>query len=321
MLARLMRARAFVLLVGAPVLVACHSAARDARAALASSAGLQRLDGACFMWVEAECNDGPLDLAGLGFDRELTLGVGGPDLTLTFDTDIASQACFSTAVWSAKPASEGGLWRFEPRALVTLPPEQKCGANESEPTDGILHMSGEVLEIGLHRSPWCRGFDARFVYRRVEPKRLDARRVVTRYVAAFARADAAAMAALFVDAGALVEPFTKTDDGNYKRHEGRAAVRAWYASAFASAPWLALRLLSIEPGAAEGQLIARWEYMDAHLAEPLRGRNLFVIAGGEIFETELQLVDDPKPIADLPVAPVAAQVSPKQPTDLGQGPK
>ena len=69
-----------------------------------------------------------------------------------------------------------------------------------------------------------------------------------RYAAAFNRRDADAMAALFVDTGALVEPFTRTDDGNYKRHEGRAAVRAWYASAFASAPWLALRLLAIEPG-------------------------------------------------------------------------
>jgi SnoaL-like protein len=316
-----MRARAAVLLLGMPVLVACQGARRDSRTALASSAALQRLDGARFMWVEAECNDGPLDLAAVGFDRELTLGVGGADLALTFDTDIASQACFSTAVWLAKPASEGGLWRFEPRALVTLPPDQKCGAIESEPTDGVLHMSGEVLEIALHRSPWCRGFDARFVYRRVEPKRLDARQVVTRYAAAFAAGDAAAVAALFVDAGALVEPFTKTDDGNYKRHEGRAAVRAWYASAFASTPWLALRLISIEPGVAVGQLSAGWEYMDAHLAEPLRGRNLFVIAGGEIYETELQLIDDPKPVADPPEARAATQTRPQRPADPTRGPR
>jgi hypothetical protein len=45
--------------------------------------------------------------------------------------------------------------------------------------------------------------------------------------------------------------------------------------------------------------------MDPGLEAPLHGRNLFVIAGGEIYEAELQLVDDPRPVRPLSRAPEA----------------
>jgi ketosteroid isomerase-like protein len=287
--------------------IGCHDGGPKGQTALGASAAFRALDHSHFDWMEAECNDGELDLAKLGFERELTLELRTGSLMLTFDTELATQGCFSTAVWAAKPGNTPELWRFEPQALVTLPADAKCGAVERDARDGALVLSGDMLEVVTHGSPWCRGFDARFVYRRSEPKRLDPQRVVTRYVAAFNRADAVALAALFVDTGSLVEPFTRTEDGNYKRHDGRDAVRAWYEAAFRSTPWHALRLTSIEPGTAEGQLIAQWEYMDGGLTQPLRGRNLFVIAGGEIYETELQLIDDPKP-SDAP-APAPGAVS------------
>jgi hypothetical protein len=81
------------------------------------------------------------------------------------------------------------------------------------------------------------------------------------------------------------------------RHEGREAIEAWLTSAFNSVPWLALQLRDVETLDERGQVLATWRYFDAKLAEPLAGRNLFVLAGEEIFATELQLVSEPVPVS------------------------
>jgi hypothetical protein len=285
--------------VAAVVHAGCASAGATSQPAApnGAAAALGQVDDSRWTWVEAECNDGPLDLARLGFEREVTLDVHGANggLLLTFDTEIVTQGCSATSVWLATPAGERDLWKLEPQAVVAMPPDGECGARERDSTLGTLRMSSDLFEVVAQGSNWCRGFDARFVYRRAPARRLTARDVVTRYVAHFNRGDAQAIAELFVDSGSLIEPFTRTDDGNYRRHDGRGSVRSWYASAFAAAPWHALRLLSIAPGPAEGHVIADWEYMDAHLSAPFTGRNLFVVAGGEIYETEIQLVTDPTP--------------------------
>lgn len=280
----------------AAAVTSCAGAGGGASALASPYSALSRIDGSRWTWVEAECNDGALNLARLGFEREFTLDVRGREgtLLLTFDTELVTAGCSATSVWIARPAGDAELWQLEPQAVVSVPAEGECGARERDATLGTLRMSADVFEIVTQRSSWCRGFDARFVYRRAPARRLLPRDIVTRYVAHFNRGDANAVAGLFVDSGALVEPFTRTDDGNYKRHEGRARVRAWYANAFASAPWHALRLVALAPGAEAGHVIAEWEYMDPHLSEPLVGRNLFVVAGGEIYETEIQLVADPK---------------------------
>lgn len=305
-------------LIAVPALVALAAACQGGVASGADTIGpaaeFARLDGARFVWLEAECSDGSLDLARLGFERELTLGVGKGTLRLTFDTELATEGCASTAVWLAKPAEHSARWRFEPEAVVPWPPALKCGAEEREAVEGELRLSDDLLEVVTRRSNWCRGFDARFVFRRAEPRRLEPRAVVARYAAHFNRADADAIAQLFVETGSLVEPFSRTDDGNYRRHEGRSAVRDWYAAAFTSTPWLALQLRAIEPGREAGQVVASWEYMDARLASPLHGRNLFVIAGGEIYETEVQLIDDPSPAPAGP-EPKAAATGPQPKTN------
>jgi len=290
---------ALALVLGLSLFSSVHCAGSNASSGAQATGGAQatlaRIAGSRWTWVEAECNDGALDLARLGFEREFTLDVREGSLLLTFDTELVTAGCSATSVWLARPAGDAELWQLEPQAVVSEPPDGECGARERDATLGTLRMSSDVFEIVTHRSSWCRGFDARFVYRRAPARRLSPHDVVVRYVAHFNRGDARAIADLFVDSGALVEPFTRTDDGNYKRHEGRARVRVWYENAFSSAPWHALRLLALSPGAETGHVIAQWEYMDPHLSEPLTGRNLFVVAGGEIYETEIQLVSDPKP--------------------------
>jgi hypothetical protein len=289
--------------------IACHSNRASTLPPRAAHAELSRYDDSTWQWVEAECSDGDLELGRVGLDRQLTLQSDDQGaLTLIVETELATEGCYASAEWLATVSADAGF-HFEPRALLSLPPDVECGAVDREPVQGSLRIRGDELEMITHGSAWCRGFDARFVYRRAESRRLSPRQVVTRYVGAFNRRDPKALAALFVDGGSLIEPFTRTDDGNYKRHEGRRAVEGWFAAAFASSPWSAMRLEAITKGREEGHVIADWKYMDARLEAPLRGRNLFVIAGGEIYETEVQLVEDPQPLRARASAAAASQGS------------
>jgi hypothetical protein len=251
-------------------------------------------------WTEAECVDRPLELAGRGFRQQLRIrGVPG-GLMLVRDSELRTEACASTVLQIARPGPEPGLWSFEQQASVSLPPYGSCNPSAESARRGVIRLTGETLELLLYRSAWCGGFDARFAYRRAEPQPLSDLQVIRHYAAHFNRRDADAVASLFAATGSLVEPFTPTTDGNLKRHDGRPAIHQWYASAFASVSWLALRLSSTTGSHSPGHYVAEWQYMDSHLAEPFSGRNTFIVAGGEIFETEVQLTTQvvPAPAAE-----------------------
>ena len=280
---------------------ACASRQGGQPASVPAAQALSVLDHAHYRWVSAQCVDGELDLARQGFDRTLTSEVFGQSLRFTYETRLAQPECVSTEVWSLQPAA-AGQWRFIADADVHLPADLPCGAaNTSAQPDvlGMVQVNGETLEEMRFGSPWCRGFDARFVYRRIPAQGLDRDQIIRRYVAHWNRRDPRAVAALFADQGALVEPFSRSNDGQPIRHEGRAQIEAWLKDAFGSVPWFAMQLTGIEALDDSGQALALWRYFDPGLAEPLYGRNLFVLAGGEIFATELQLVSEPVPSSSL----------------------
>jgi hypothetical protein len=271
----------------------------------------QALHESRWSWLDATCSDGSLELGGLGLERTLTVEVTEGALRLTHETQMLTEGCRVLDVWSALPGKSADLWRFVPEVAVALPPEAECGPAETEPVEGTLRLRGDVLEIVTRRSAWCRGFDARFTYRRSDPAPASPEGLAARYVAHWNRADAAAVARLFVAEGSLIEPFTRTQDGRYARHGGRAQVQAWLGRAFASTGWHAMRLLSVERAGGEGQWAFGWEYVDERLAAPLRGRNLFVVAGGAIFETEVQLLTDPQPRAQSSTPPGNVDAAPE----------
>ena len=119
-----------------------------------------------------------------------------------------------------------------------------------------------------------------------------------RYVAHWNRRDPRGVADLFASNGTLIEPFSLSSDGVPVRHEGRASIETWLKQAFTSVPWLAIQLREIETLDERGQMLALWRYFDPKLAEPLMGRNLFVLAGDEVFTTELQLLSEPVPAGE-----------------------
>jgi hypothetical protein len=254
---------------------------------------LTAMTDARWTWLAAQCVDGGLALDPLGFERTLRSELRGNRVILTYDTSLAEPTCKSTEVWTLTPVP-GNQWWFSPEARVTLPVAADCGAREDAARQGVLRMTGDTLEEIHFGSAWCRGFDVRFSYRRAAPEQLNAEQLVRRYLAHWNRRDPRAVASLFAADGLLVEPFTRSNDGAPVRHQGRASVEAYLADAFATTPWLAMQLTGIELRS-EGRVTATWQYMDARLAEPVQGRNLFVMAGGEIFATELQLLTPPVP--------------------------
>ncbi|MDD9941904.1 MAG: nuclear transport factor 2 family protein [Myxococcales bacterium] len=273
-------------------LAACVNTGVDSEYAAVS---LSALDGARFRWVQTRCVDGRLDLAPLGFERELFTEVRNNRVMMSFDTRIARDECEALLVWEARYDANRGLWEFLSPGRTSLPVGETCGVDETSVRAGMLGLSGDDLEVLTFRSPWCRGFDARAVYRRVQPRRLPDRDQIRRYYAHFNRRDPDALARLFADRGVLIEPFSKTPDGAMMRHTGREAIASWYARAFASTGWSGVRLRDLYLAGDDGTWVARWDYMDGVLAEPLEGRNLFLLAGGEIFMTEVQLVSAAKP--------------------------
>lgn len=254
-----------------------------------------------YVWVDARCSDGTIDLAATGFERTVELQRREDGYLMTFDTELATQGCRALSVWTAHAERELYAYRFVPEAWVHepraggAPSERGCGPEEREPVLGEIHRAGDTLELVLQRSPWCRGFDAHFVLKGAPPPVLRPQDVVARYVAHFARGDAGALAALFERTGALIEGFSESADGRPTRHEGRAAITAYFERAFAGASWHAARLVSLQRGDRPSEISADVEYIDSELKEPLRVRASFVLAAGEIFESDLQLVTDPQP--------------------------
>jgi len=260
--------------------------------------------GGHYVWVDAHCSDGPVDLAQVGFERTLDMEKREGGWLLTYETRLATHGCQSTSVWTAQAQDELYLFRLEPQAWVSWPMRgpaasetDRCGVEERDATLGEIHVAGDTLELVTRGSPWCRGFDAHFIYRSAPAQPMQAAALVARYVAHFSRGDAAALSALFESRGTLIEPFTASPDGQPTRHQGRAAIRAYFERVFASATWHAARLLTLGVGGEAGanEIVADLEYIDSELAEPLRVRSSFVLAGGEIFESDNQLVTDPNP--------------------------
>ncbi len=241
------------------------------------------LDGTQWRWAEAFCTEGPLDLQARGYAAKLRVHEVDGGLTLVTDEQFATESCEHTVVQRAVPPQQGADWAMEEVARVAVPATRECFGQPEEPRPGEVRVRDGRLEVLVQRSRWCNGLEVRMVFERLPESLLTEDQIGRRYAAHFSRGDADAVAALFAETGSLLEPFTTTQTGDPYRHDGRAAVRTWFAETFATAPWRALRITDIDQGqAASGasQRIVTWEYMDPRLEAPLTGRTRFTIAAG-----------------------------------------
>jgi len=304
------RAAAFAAAALGWAALGCASTLPSADEPGSDGAAEQGLHGSRWSWVEASCSDGRLRLEREGFERELNIEVESDAFLLTQETRLDARGCFRTSVVRARMTPETGLFRFEREADVRVQGGESCGPEEAEVADGALRLSGRTLEMVIFRSPFCRGFDVRMVYRRAATEVLAPRQLVGRYLAHFNRRDPERLAGLFAPEGSLEEPFTPTEDGSYLRHEGRSEVRGFYASAFATVPWLGMRLQELRVAPEGREVSVVWEYMDGRLAEPIIGRNLMLLVAGEIYEARIQMVT-----AGVLAAPGSADDDPPTPSD------
>jgi hypothetical protein len=263
-----------------------------------SSAGMpEGLDGTRWRWREAHCSEGPLDLTARGYSATVRVREEEDGLTLVTDQEFASENCEHTLLTRAIPSSAQGDWQIEELARVAFPPTTECTGRPEVPRPGEIRLRDGKLEVLVQRSQWCAGLEVRMVYERERPALLTDDEIVRRYALYFTRGDAALAASLFAETGSLLESFTRTETGDPYRHDGRAEVQAWFEETFSSAPWRAMRIMSVEQTSAQGgasQRTVSWEYMDPRLSEPLLGRTRFTIAAGEIFEAVVELASEPQ---------------------------
>lgn len=258
------------------------------------------LDGTVWHFVEAHCTEGPLDLSSRGFASRLRVESEGEGYNLLYSHTYASESCDQTIVQRVSPGTNGGELGMEEIARLAVPSTEACFGQPEAPRPGELRHEGRRLEVLVQRSRWCGGFEVRFVYEQEMPQLLTPDEIVRLYAVRFSLGDADRIAAMFANAGSLLEPFTRTATGDPYRHDGREAVRTWYTETFASSAWRALRVVSVDHPA-ERQVTLNWEYMDPRLSQPVTGHNTFTVAAGEIFES--QIVLDAAPTLAPPITP------------------
>jgi hypothetical protein len=252
------------------------------------------LHGTQWRWIEAHCTEGPLDLQARGFAQKLRVQQAGTSLLLEYDQVFATEQCAQTVIQRVSPPAEPGELLMEEIARVPVPWTPACfGRVEPNRPGEVRRLGTNRLEVLVQRSMWCGGFEVRMVYERTPAELLTEDEIARRYVAHFSRGDAERVAQLFAESGSLLEPFTQTETGDPYRHDGRDAVLAWLRETLSGAPWRAMRVVSIQPGAEAHSVVLEWEYIDPRLAQPLRGNNRFTIGAGEIFESQITLLDNP----------------------------
>ena len=277
------------------------------------------IGGTRWRWVEAHCTEGEPALAGQGFAQFAELTATPQGVVFVYDQKVddgeGAQSCIETVVQRATPGPEADSeWRISEEARVTF---GVCPTEREADRPGDVRRRGDFLEVYVQRSVWCNGLEVRHVFAPAPPRAHDGAQVLRHYVAHFNRQDPAAVTSLFAQQGSLVEPFDRTPEGNPTRHDGRQAIYEWYEDAFQNTPWLAMRPTRITPGATDGTFVLEWLYMDPRLDVPFAGRNLFLIAAGEIFEGTIEITEqttDPEaevgPAEDLTrPAPTSAPTS------------
>jgi hypothetical protein len=277
-------------------LAACGGGQSASVGPAASPDGVGVLDQTRWTWVSAICDDGTHDLDARGFDDRVHITAVGRGLRLVHDLTFATEGCAETVVtWAS---ADGAAFRFVDQARVADALDRSCVATWPLERSGEVHQRGDALELRMYRSSLCGGYDIRHQYRRVEAQRLDDHGLVRHMVAGWVLRDAEMVVRHYAAGASLIVPRPAADGGGQLRFEGRNAARGWFTGMVRSVAWIGARILDIsEPE--PGRYVARVEYMDSGLANPLQALFTVTIADGEIYEAQLAFASSIVPRLEL----------------------
>jgi hypothetical protein len=261
----------------------------------------ERLAESDWRYVEGTCTEGILDMSVRGFTETLRVHALPGGAVIVADRHFAEDECTQTVRLGAQrgPAdSPDTRWAFSEHARVSYPASPRCEQVPQEDAAGDVRMRGSRLELFLRRSPWCGGYEARLVYEATPARtQRDDATTLRHFIAAFHDRDSLALAELYAASGAHDDPHRPDEASRPTRHEGRTAVQAYFAGVFHQVPWLAFRLLDVQPaqplaGQERGvRLRARVEYMDARLEAPRLGVLQLDLVDSRVFASRLELVE------------------------------
>lgn len=253
-----------------------------------------QIGGTQWTFVESACTEGAPNVQSI--ERKLAIRADDDGLVLIYDHSIG-EGCTETIAQRAIPGTgPNDEWSMSEESRITL---GECPTRPEEDRPGDLRMRGQFLEVYVQRSRWCNGLEVKMVYAPASAAEPEGPQLLRHYALHFNRRDARAVTELFADTGSLVEPFNRTAENQPMRHDGRAAIYSWYQDAFENTPWLALKVLGIQPGQTPGSFVMDWHYMDPRLDAPFGGRNRFTIAAGEIFEASIEITQQAVPVEGL----------------------
>ncbi|MCA9583491.1 MAG: hypothetical protein KC416_16945, partial [Myxococcales bacterium] len=249
------------------------------------------LDGSEWVWTDAHCTEGPLDLSIRGFEQQLRVKKDGDDLLLLADQVFTKEGCRQLVVHRATREEENEDWSMVEETRLSFPPTEECRGQREKPLPGEVRLRGDRLEVLVQRSKvWCDGLEVQMGYKRAESGVASPEEIVRRYALHMNRMDADSLAALYAAEGSVLDPYTRTDTDAAARFDGRPAVLDWYRRAFSGAEWVTFQVNEILKDDS-GEVKATWSYMDSRLPSPLHGETRFKVAAGEIFESETRVLD------------------------------
>jgi hypothetical protein len=262
------------------------------------------LGGTHWRYVESTCTEGSPRFIEEGFERTADVYADSEGLLFVYDHQLG-EGCRETVVQRAKPGAETDqAWSMTEEARVH---QGECPTDPEPDRPGDVRRRGDFLEVYVQRSNWCNGLEVKMVYAPAEREAFEGEELIRRYAAHFNRQDAGRITQLFAANGSLVDPFTRTPTDQPMRFDGQRAIYEWFEEAFGNTPWLAMRVTGIEAGPAPGAFTMTWEYMDPRLDAPFGGRNLFTIAGGEIFETTVEITQQEVEVETRDGSPVGGE--------------
>jgi hypothetical protein len=281
------------------------------------------LGGTFWRFTEATCISGEPALTSHGFGSIMEVQEVEGGLRLVSDETLSEDGCARTTVKLATlPDNEGPYLDIEEIARIATPPSDECHMRPEDPRPGELLLDEQGrLELRVQRSlEWCGGYEVRLTYELdVASAELSPEQIIRRYAAYWVLGDAPAVAQLFDTQGTLVEPFTITASGDSFRHDTRPAVQEWFAETFATSPWRAMRVLTLEQTEGEeSPWVMTFEYMDARTAAPFMGRTAFTLAAGLIFEADISLTSEVQGLVEPPCDPTVEGAECPEPEE-GEG--